>query len=201
MLEMDGTRGMCLRINGAVGTETLQLHRWPLGKPVLYYACEKVCIGMVEFCLKGLSKQDRMERVNTPRKKIKRKTFVERTVPDADETKLQDMKFGLVAENYPLHVAAYNENANVIKFLLGLGANPDAFNWYGQGETALQCAEYAYSTMGHNLVLAANIAECIQVLQAFKAAAKPRFECVLPAENVSEDDSGTEDGDKAAAAP
>jgi len=184
-------------MDGTDDTKTLQLHKWPMGKPVLYYSCEKGCLGMVQFCLKGLSPQEKQRRINTPRKKTKRSTYVKRIDPNEDETKLQDMTFGLVAENYPLHIAAYNGHANVVRFLLGLGADADALNWYGQGETALQCAKYSHSTTGNNAVLAAKIAECMQLLMDFKAAATARDEYVLPA--AAEDDS--EDDDITAAAP
>jgi len=192
MLQTDA--GVCLRMDGTDATKTLQLHKWPLGKPVLYYSCEKGCLGMVQFCLSGLSLSEQTLRINTPRMRIKRSAYVTSTDPNADETKLQDMTFGLVAENYPLHIAAYNGHANVVSFLLGLGADPDALNWYGQGETALQCAEYSHSTTGHDTVLAARIAECIQLLKVFKsyrAAVPARLELPAAAEDDSEDDGIT----------
>ena len=188
MLQTDA--GVCLRMDGTDATKTLQLHKWPLGKPVLYYACEKGCLGMVHFCLTGLTLSEQTLRINTPRMKIKRSAYVASSGPNADETKLQDMTFGLVPENYPLHVAAYNGHADVVRFLLGLGADADALNWYGQGETAVQCAEYSLSTTGHDSALAARITECIQLLKVFKsfrAEAPARIEYVLPA--AAEDDS------------
>jgi len=187
--------GVFLRMNGTDATPTLHLHKWPMGKPVLYYSCEKGCLGMVQFCLKGLSLWEQKRRINTPRMKTRRSAYIKSTDSNADETKLQDMTFGLVAENYPLHIAAYNGHANVVRFLLGLGADADALNWYGQGETALQCAEYSHSTTSDNPVLAANIAECMQLLKDFKAAATARVEDVLPVATAAED------GGKAAAAP
>jgi len=186
MLQTD--TGVCLRMDGTVETKTLQLHKWPMGKPVLYYSCEKGCLGMVEFCLKGLSPQEKKLRINTPRVKTKRSAYVANIDPNADETKLQDMKFGVVAENYPLHIAAYNGHADVVRFLLGLGADAEALNWYGQGETALQCAEYSHGTTGHNRQLAAKIEECMVLLRNWKAAAQPRSHEVLSAETDTEDD-------------
>jgi hypothetical protein len=117
--------------------------------------------------------------------------------PNANETKLQDMTFAVVAENYPLHVAAYNGHANVVSFLLGLGADPEALNWHVQGQTALQCAEYSHSTTGHDQQLAAKIGECMVLLRNWKAAAQPRLHDVLSAET----DPDTEDDGEAPAAP
>jgi len=185
---LQGMDGVLLRMDGTDTTSFLELHKWPMGKPVLYYSCEKGCLGMVQFCLKGLSLWEQKRRVNTPRMRIKRSAYVASMDPNADETKLQDMKFAVVAENYPLHIAAYNGHANVVRFLLGLGADPDALNWYGQGETALQCAEYSHSTTGHDQQLAAKIGECMQILKDFKAAVAARVEYVLPVATAAEDD-------------
>lgn len=135
----------------------LDLALWPRGKPVLYFACERGCRAMIEFCLLGFTPEENRVRINTPRRqhmRLTREIIAARAlengksppeVPDTEQGRLPDTD----VENFPLHTAVWNGQAHIVQFLLDLGANPDLLNHWN--ETALRCVEaskheYAYSS-------------------------------------------------------
>ena len=122
--------GFCLDL----GNETqLQLERWPLGKPVLYFACQQACIPMIKFCMMGLEEDEITRKINTPRSKIMKKLTWSKS-----GQKYYTAEF--VVENYPLHAAAWKGEFETVEYLLTkCHAEPKLLNYWQ--ETAGKCAQ------------------------------------------------------------
>jgi len=62
------SRGYCLDVhknNIDSNRKKLDLELWPLGKPILYHACEKGSLSMLKFCVHGLGKNHMKMKVDT----------------------------------------------------------------------------------------------------------------------------------------
>lgn len=135
--------------------DVLQLEEWPQGKPVLFYACEQGCLSMLELCLYNLTPEAIKRKINRPRMLIMKKKDVAHINPDEsaayndsamtnEQTRKKQDTVGLLqAENYPLHIAAWQGQLSVVKRLCVLGADHRRRNFWG--ETPAQCAHLALS--------------------------------------------------------
>jgi len=133
--------------------DVLQLEKWPQGKPVLYYACEQGCLSMLKFCLLDLTDEAIKRKINRPRMKVMKDKDPNHMNPDElnnyndiamdqDNTRKKQSTVGTVqAENYPLHIAAWNGQLAIVKHLCTLGADHRRRNFWG--ETPAQCAKLA----------------------------------------------------------
>lgn len=107
----------------------LQFHKWPLSKPVLFFACESGSIPMIDFCMTGRSVEEKTEYVNTARYRVMR----------CKTDKNSKITSKLMPENYPLHVAAYWGHCATVVHLKKLLADQTLVNhWL---ETPYLCAE------------------------------------------------------------
>ena len=164
-------RGFCMDLGN--GTQ-LPLELWPLGKPVLYFACQQACIPMIKFCMMGLEKDEITRKINTPRIKIMK---TEKTSNNGN--KYYSAEF--TVQNYPLHAAAWKGEYETVNFLLEeCFANPLLLNHWQ--ETAGKCAQVGRDKWREAQKLdfdygsrkMTEYSNCLEILERYAGAGPPR---------------------------
>lgn len=144
---------------------------WPRGKPVLYYACEKGCLAMVQFCLLGYSKGEIKHKINTPRMKHMRLTREimsarEREKPNYTPTNPDQettQQLNTEVENYPLHVAVWNGHPLIVAYLIERGADKGLRNFWN--ETAALCGKASIHEFAVDAPRTVRINKCLALLE------------------------------------
>jgi len=125
----DKFRGHCLDVDKNKldsKRKLINLEEWPLGKPILYHACEKGSLSMLMFCLDGLTAEAKTRKINTPRTRVKvLPTYTTREV-----------------ENYPINTAAFYGHVHIVAHLLECNASTTVQNQWE--ETPFRSARWAY---------------------------------------------------------
>jgi len=138
----------------------LNLEQWPLGKPILYHACEKGSLSMLKFCLHGLTPQAKTTKVNTPRRR-------------------EMIKQGYIAfeiENYAINTAAFYGHLEIVYHLLS-ECNADTFVQNYWEETPFRSAQWAWrETSISDPVRSANCFQCMALISQYQNRTVPRVD-------------------------
>jgi len=125
----DKFRGHCLDVDKNrldKNRNLINLEEWPLGKPILYHACEKGSLSMLMFCLDGLTTEAKTRKINTPRTRLK-------VLPRRTER---------VVENYPINTAAFYGHIHIVAHLLECNASRTVENQWE--ETPFRSARWEF---------------------------------------------------------
>ena len=148
-------RGYCLDVDKNKrdpGRKTLNLELWPLGKPIMYHACEKGSLSMLQFCLHGLTDEARTMKVNTPRTRV----IIKRGYTVTEN------------ENFPLNTAAFYGHLNIVRHLL-VECNADTNTENHWEETPFRSAKWAWcETAISDPVRSSNCFNCMKLIHEYE---------------------------------
>ena len=149
------TMGYCLDVDKAKldpKRKPLQLHLWPMGKPILYHACEKGSLLMLKFCVHGMTKAATTKKVDTPRRQVK---------VGAKYNKY-------VIENYPINTAAFYGHLHTVHCLLTeCNASINVLNIWE--ENPYRSAEWAWrETAISDPVRSENCFDCMNLISMYR---------------------------------
>ena len=126
------SRGYCLDVYKSdihSDRKKLDTQIWPMGKPILYHACEKGSLSMLKFCVHGLEKNAMKKKVDTARKRIKL---------------LMNNKTVYEDENFPINTAAFFGHVHIVQHLIEeCNANIETTNRWG--ENPYRSAHWAWN--------------------------------------------------------
>ena len=148
-------RGYCLDVDKKKldpNRKPINLELWPLGKPILYHACEKGSLSMLQFCLHGLTNAAKTEKVNTPRTRLMiRNGYTE-----------------LENENFPINTAAFYGHLNIVHHLLAeCNASTTVENQWE--ETPFRSAKWAWrETAISDPVRSEHCFDCMVLIHHFR---------------------------------